>query len=59
VTCAKREIEVGLEQEVVMKRNVRMIVDSLQRRPFPVSIILAGIVVALNVVALMCNLIMM
>jgi hypothetical protein len=59
VTCAKREIEVGLEQEVVITRNVRMIADNPQRRPFPVSIILAGIVVALNVVALTSNLIMM
>jgi hypothetical protein len=45
-------------QETFMTRNVRTIADDLERDPFPVSIILTGIVVALDLAALIISLMM-
>jgi hypothetical protein len=41
-----------------MTRNVRTIADDPERSPFPVSIILAGIVVVLDTAALIISLMM-
>jgi hypothetical protein len=41
-----------------MTRNVRTIADDPERNPFPVSIILAGIVVALDLASLIISLMM-